>query len=564
MAIRFNLSRFFWWVLGEDNSANELRVYKYYSNWTYTENSILLLDEYFGGDWGMIEWDGANWWYRDFSHVYKFDVNWSSYGIEYLRYANSIVKKDSLFYKIDSRLMSGIINIYFSEDSIVYNISKNFQGNGYTYIQTDKSEEIGVISPVYNPNISLKLGDCLKVDFQTNSDSEIKLELINDGLEVKELVLNSGQIFLDENVEFDQIRFSSLFKEQDYLKIFDIKCYNVTNIVHYTEFYVDPFQSYSIYLTPTTYNLKILEGGEIKVDENIVILSFEDFYYTYYSPIQCHLTLNTTSGLQLNMSDFSIKVNRMLYGVGDEFWMVEPLFYADARSNITFSIYDQFNSYIDTFEIEASIEINLEIEVYSLTIKNMMKEDTTISINLTYFFEVLSYESINFILNKGNYQINYIDNLGDNLEFLIILEKDSIYLLNETIIPKSINITYIDVIDVGYNDIRWTSTGSIEYVRIELYNESSFVEIITLKIENNGYYSWYIPFNHTFDGDFYQIKIIDYYNDSIFAFSEHFSIEGQENTITSQEISGYSILLIGLAIGIIIIPLIIKLRKRNE
>lgn len=299
----------FWWALG--SSGGEY-IYKFYSNWTYTGDSILL-EEGGVGDFSMIEWDGTNWWNGDGSYLYKFDYDWEYTGIRFNVAPKSIVKKDSYFYIMYWSTSNDYIYRYFSEDSIGYNISKFYQGNGHMYMQTNKLEEVGLISSIYNSNCSLSSGDYFKIDFETNSNSEVKLELINDGLKVKELVLNSGKIFLDEDVEFDQIRFISLFEDQDYLKINDIRCYNVTIIEHYAEFYVEPFQSHSIYLTPTIYNLKILEGEEMKVDENIVISEYEPFYYIYYSePIQCQLFLSSTTGSQLDIENLHIKINRSI------------------------------------------------------------------------------------------------------------------------------------------------------------------------------------------------------------------------------------------------------------
>jgi len=274
-----------WWVLRSYISGLD-EVYKFFSNWTYTGTSynLEMIDDIAGfqTDGYTLVRDGSYWWIGNRHHQYKMYLNFTYTGIRYDRAERGFIQKDSFLWGLES----DFVYKYFSKDSIVYNISKNYHGNGYAYVQTYESEEIGLIGPVYNSNISLKSGDYFIVEFETNMDSEIKLDLINNGLEVEELELSPSQIFLDSDVEFDQIRFTSSFKDQDYLKIFDIKCYNVSNIAHYAEFYVDPFQSYSIYLTPTTYNLKILEEGKIKVDENICIESPSiPYYYTFYSPV---------------------------------------------------------------------------------------------------------------------------------------------------------------------------------------------------------------------------------------------------------------------------------------
>jgi len=474
------------WIVGYTTD----KAYKYTTNGSYTGVYFSII--YNNGYQPAITWDGTHFW------IVSCNDEWDEFCCKY----------------------EPLVSIF-----------KNYFGSGYTYIQTNKLEEIGLVSSVYNSNCSLSSGDYFEVDFETNSNSEIKLELINGGLKVKELVLNSGQIFLDENVEFDQIRFTSLFTDQDYLKIFDIKGYNVTIVEHYVEFYVDSFQSHSIYLFPTIYNLKIFEDGEIKIDENIVVSEFEPFYYTYYSkPIQCQLFLSSTIGTHLDIENLHIKVNRSLYGVYSEFWLSDILFCADEGYNVTFTVYDQFDSYVNTFEKIATDIIDLEIEVYSLTIKNTMNEGISILINSTHSYLILPYEDIILFLKESYYQIEYLTNLG-NGETLINLNRDYIYEINASIIPKSISIIYVNS-DIGYNDIEWTSTGIIEHVLIELYNVSSFVEIISSKTENDGYYSWYINSNHIYNGDYYQIKVSNYHNNSIYDLSDYFTIECELKTIT--------------------------------
>ena len=511
----------YFWILG----MNGDRIYKYTSAGVYTGTYFSVRDE--DADPYGIEWDGTHLWVVGSQHnrVYKYTSAGVYTGV-YFDIGTEDGSPWGITWDSSHFWITGDGNNEVYKYNSKYNISKNYFGGGYTYMQTNKTELISLKSIDYTTHYNLSSGDYFEVDFETNSDSEIKLELIKDGLKVKELLLSSNRMFLDENVEFSQIRFTSLFNDKDYLKIFDIKCYNVTIIEHYAEFYLEPFQSHSIYLTPFIYNLKIFEDGEIKIDKNIVISEYEPFYYIYYSePIQCQLFLSSINGSQLDIENLHIKVNKSLYGVYSELWLSDNLFYADEGYNITFTVYDQLNYYINTFEKIADETINLEIEVYSLTIKNMMYEDTIISINSTHFFEVLSYESINLVLNKGNYQINYIDNLGNNLNFLIILDEDSIYLLNETI-PESISIIYVNS-DIGYNDIEWISTGDIEYVLIQLYNKSSLVEVISSKTENDGYYSWHISSNHIYNGS-YRIKISDYYNNSIYDFSDYFTIEIEE------------------------------------
>ncbi len=93
---------------------------------------------------------------------------------------------------------------------------------------------------------------------------------------------------------------------------------------------------------------------------------------------------------------------------------------------------------------------------------------------------------------------------------------------------KSITITLptsYTTIQSGYNDITWTSTGTINYVKIELYKNGAFLETIDSYEYNDGSYSWYIYDDDYTDGSEYQIKILNYYDNYIYDYSSYFTIE---------------------------------------
>ena len=85
---------------------------------------------------------------------------------------------------------------------------------------------------------------------------------------------------------------------------------------------------------------------------------------------------------------------------------------------------------------------------------------------------------------------------------------------------------------------------------------------VTSMTTNNGSYEWNMPSSHTLDGEYYLV-VSDYSNSN--------TQDSRETTVypimnTTSNIPGYSIILIGLmiglTIGIIAIPLTKKLRKR--
>ena len=80
--------------------------------------------------------------------------------------------------------------------------------------------------------------------------------------------------------------------------------------------------------------------------------------------------------------------------------------------------------------------------------------------------------------------------------------------------------------------IQWTSTGNIgAYVKIELYNDTTFVSSIITQTSNDGMHPW--ACNAAASDSTYRIKISSYYDPGIHAFSEPFTItKGYTGTIT--------------------------------
>lgn len=109
--------------------------------------------------------------------------------------------------------------------------------------------------------------------------------------------------------------------------------------------------------------------------------------------------------------------------------------------------------------------------------------------------------------------------------------------------------------------VDWDWTGDIPYVSIYYYNLSmTYLEYtITGMTINNGTYEWQLPISHQLDGQ-YNLVVCDYSNHEINDTVTRNVYPVTDNT--SMNISGYSLILIGLMIGIIVIPLTIKLRER--
>lgn len=130
--------------------------------------------------------------------------------------------------------------------------------------------------------------------------------------------------------------------------------------------------------------------------------------------------------------------------------------------------------------------------------------------------------------------------------------------------PKS-----TDTFDNGYNYIEWTTTGDIgDYVRIELYYGNSFLEVIESSTFNDGSYAWYLSSNDIYSmGQSYQIRISDYDDDSIYVFSDSFSITIEpepESFIINRFLEVVIILVVIIAVIVIVVVIIVKKSKKSQ
>ncbi|MHA1502432.1 MAG: hypothetical protein ACTSSB_11330 [Candidatus Heimdallarchaeota archaeon] len=333
-----------------------------------------------------------------------------------------------------------------------YSISKKHDDTipDYAYMQTNTTELISLESTVYGSTTTLNgtNSDYLEVFFQTSSDSEISLILMSSGEVFETLILSgSGNTnFNDRTVqlspengefwEFDQLIFSSTFEDTDYFRLYDIKTYNYIIVGDSYDFYVSSHNQREIYIIPDTYNLRIYDpyDAEIKANVNLTITA-SDYYYIYEpaETIECRLTLfNTRKENHLDFEDYHITINRSLNGEWNSYNLLDNLFTADEGTLVYINIYDTFDTLIDSFDKVASSYIDLELDVYSLQIKNLMDQKTTIDINATYTYPLLSGDSIYFMLSKEYYQIGYYDSNDNYKQFTIYLNSNQAYELNRS------------------------------------------------------------------------------------------------------------------------------------
>ncbi|KKN37092.1 hypothetical protein LCGC14_0767060 [marine sediment metagenome] len=166
-------------------------------------------------------------------------------------------------------------------------------------------------------------------------------------------------------------------------------------------------------------------------------------------------------------------------------------------------------------------------------------------------------------LEEGN---NYKIRISDYNNATIYDDSDyfEIYI---PIASKTIHITSPDALyswEVGTTQtIMWTSTGNVGNVRIQIYKDGEFLQIVSFSTSNTGSFPWFIPYSLE-SKDSYQIKIFDYSDLSISAYSEYFEIFDNSNNSTENIISGYNFFLLSGIISVTALILLKKFFKNNK
>ncbi|KKM81852.1 hypothetical protein LCGC14_1325600, partial [marine sediment metagenome] len=479
------------WDIGDPESFENLR---------YDYRTTFAVDS----DLDIYNWDTTVW----LELQSNTDVNWhtSSYTLTdpYISVSDEIkIRFQSALTTTNFDMELDMIVLEYNS---IYTISKKHNNTipGYAYMQTNTIELVSLSSSVYGTNYTLSSGDYFEVDFQTSSDSQINLILFKDGVVNAILILSQSgnpnfnrhtvQIPVDEYVEFDQLKIISTFEDTDYVRIHDIKTYKYTITGDHADFIVGSHQDYELYLTPDTYNLRINDpyDAAIKIDTNITISSGYNYYL--YEPteiIQCRLTLFSIEGDYLQFEDYHIKINRSLNGGYNQLDLVDPLFYVDEETYIYIEVYDRFDASINNFSRLTSSYIDLEIEVYSLQIKNLQTQKTTVDINTTHIYPLLSEESLYFMLAKDYYQIGYYDTNSVYKQFMIYLDSNQAYELNRS---KIVFLAYVNQKGehLYFDDYKTYINGSLIYENI-FYREIGdkigieVKEIYGISIKNQSY-----------------------------------------------------------------------------
>lgn len=165
----------------------------------------------------------------------------------------------------------------------------------------------------------------------------------------------------------------------------------------------------------------------------------------------------------------------------------------------------------------------------------------SVSSSTIYKIDVTDYidgkDNISICINASDYfQSGYVQASSREGYYFDEDAPQLIWTYEETV---EITVTNPDSSDIWMEDehtITWDTVGYIERVKIELYQGSEFIEELTILgyTDNDGEYDWTIYSWDDYIGTNYRIKISDYYDDTVYDFSDYFKINdnGDEKSIS--------------------------------
>ncbi len=239
--------------------------------------------------------------------------------------------------------------------------------------------------------------------------------------------------------------------------------------------------------------------------------------------------------------------------------------------------------FFDIWSIEQTINltfclINESWNEYNITWQNKPQKEEIIT-NLivgqsgSYKIDVSEY-----IEGRNNISICAYVDISNYISDYVIISSREDYSYSDH--PKLI-WTYSEIAEIAikspkendkwedFNDysIRWSSKGSIEKVKIQLFKGNSLVEDITYSYtDNNGEYDFYVWSSKDYYGTDYRIKIADHDDSRVYDYSDYFSINVGGNDPTTTFLGGLILLWIFLPVIIIVgfIAIVIVLIKKRQ
>jgi len=385
---------------------------------------------------------------------------------------------------------------------IFHYLSKQYYGDGLMYMQTDETETLGLVSQTFS-DVELLANSYFVVQLKTSTSNQIKLQLFNDGVLQKELVVivsgnvnyenQTVEVLVDDDVTFDQLKFIGILQSTQHFIVYDVKAngYSEESSENIFSIYVDPDGYKQICLNPNIYNLKIYERDVLKVEKSIQITHelYTEIYKTI-GTVECRLTFFSQFGMVLDFGQFYVNITRTYFNETTTFWLLSEIFLADIDTSVYFKIYDRFGISIknDSFVAnEGGNYFSITLTLYSLKIYNQQEMFNWINITRDpnyydsedYWSEWLAPNEISdYRLFEGYYKINVTSNeYGSSSVYSYTLNGDDILLITS---DNTITNTIINL-----QNVNTTLGNQITNVEINITNQNTAINQSIINVDIN-------------------------------------------------------------------------------
>ena len=427
----------------------------------------------------------------------------------------------------------------------ITDVSNSLVNNYGDYFEIYVSDSITVTSP--DSSSSWENGTTHSLTWtSTGSIEDVKIELFKDDvfkLEIISSTPNDGDFSWDIPSDLDS-------STQYQIKITDESNSLVNNYGDYFEIYISDSitvtspNSSSSWENGTTHSLTWTSTGSI---EDVKIELFKD-------------------------DVFKLEIISSTPNDGDFSWDIPSDL--DSSTQYQIKITDESNSLVNNYGDYFEIYISDSITVTSPDSSSSWETGTTHLLTWTstgsisdvkielFKDDVFELEIISSTPNDGDFSWTIPSGLDSSTQYQVKITDVSNSLVNnygdyfEIYVSDSITVTSPDSSSSWENgtthSLTWTSTGSITYVKIELFKDDVFELEIISSTPNDGDFSWTIP-SGLDNSTQYQIKITDVSNSVVNNFGDYFEIYTKPSPSESNGIPGYDLMLLfGLSIASII------------
>jgi hypothetical protein len=253
--------------------------------------------------------------------------------------------------------------------------------NGYIELVNDQTEFITLYR---NVSLSLLAGDLIEFTSISSSSIPSELRIGTESYNTAGSGQNTYRYTLVNNQNINSINFSLDIVPQ---AIFRLTSFRITRYKSLNQsmptFYVSPYSQKDGWVANGTYDLKIYENDQLmQIQTNINISCFQSvpLFYEKTGDVQCRLTIFDQRSNVIDLSVFHISVQRTLLGQSTQFYLYTSDFYSDYNSNVSIWIYDRFNILKYNTTLIATNFIDIQLDVYSLKIKNMCEKFTYVNV----------------------------------------------------------------------------------------------------------------------------------------------------------------------------------------